>query len=594
MQDQSGIGLKAVWTVVFKLRPYQTEAVDATVSHFRISEEPAVIVLPTGAGKSLVIARLADVASGRVLVLAHVKELVAQNHDKYCSYGNDATLYSVGLRQKSSEGKVVFASVQSVAANLDAFSEHYSLLIIDECHRVSDKKNSQYGKVIQQLREQNPRLRLLGLTATPYRMGMGWIYKIHYRGFVRSDESRPFSKCIYELPLSTMVRQAYLTKPEMMDMPVAQYDFSQLDRDKFGCYARADVNRLLVKHRRVTQSIVEQIVELSERRQGVMIFASTVEHANEIHGYLPEDESFLITGDTPQQERDTLIIGFKQRHYKFLVNVSVLTTGFDAPHVDLIVIMRATESVSLFQQIVGRGLRLCEGKDNCLVIDYAGNGFNLYHPEVGEKKPKGNTEPVQVFCPVCEFPNIFWGITDDEGTLIEHFGRRCHGLVEHEREELQCDFRFRFKECPECNWQNDIAARSCHDCGHKLIDPDDQLRAALQLKNALILRCSGMTFGEHNKSLKIEYHDEDGTSLIEFFNLENHAQRKVFNRQFGSRYKLGLEPKEFKSISELLSNENNFVAPDFIVARKQGHHWRIQEKIFDYDGRYRKANQLVF
>lgn len=578
--------------MTFKLRPYQVAAVDATVAHFRKSEQAAVIVLPTGAGKSLVIARLADLASGRVLILAHVKELVAQNHEKYLNYGSDASLYSAGLGQKNTTGNVVFASVQSVAANLSAFSENYSLLIIDECHRVSDKEDTQYDKVIQQLKQANHRLRVLGLTATPYRMGLGWIYKTHYRGFVRSSEEKPFSRCIYELPLSTMVRADYLTKPNMMDMPVAQYDFSQLDRNAFGRYARSDMNRLLVKHRRVTQSIVEQIVELSQSRLGVMIFASTVEHAREILGYLPTEKSYLITGDTASHERDALIAGFKQRHFKFLVNVSVLTTGFDAPHVDLIAIMRATESVSLFQQIVGRGLRLSDNKDDCLVIDYAGNGFNIYQPEVGEKKPKGNTEPVQVFCPVCEFPNIFWGITDDEGTLIEHFGRRCHGLVEKNEQESQCDFRFRFKECPECNGQNDIAARSCHECGHKLIDPDDQLRAALQLKNALILRCSGLSFSEYEKSLKIEYHDEDGSSLVEYFNLQNRVQKQVFEQQFGSRYKLGLEPRQFSDIRDVIVNAEHFVAPDFVIARKKGRYWRIQEKIFDYDGRYRKANQL--
>lgn len=578
--------------MAFKLRPYQVAAVDATVEHFRNSHESAVIVLPTGAGKSLVIARLADLASGRVLVLAHVKELVAQNHEKYLNYGSDASIFSAGLGQKNSDAHVVFASVQSVAANLNAFAENYSLLIIDECHRVSDKENTQYDKVIQQLKQSNQRLRVLGLTATPYRMGLGWNYQIHYRGFVRSGDVKPFNRCIYELPLSTMVRSGYLTKPKMMDMPVAQYDFSQLDRNAFGHYARADMNKLLVKHRRVTQSIVEQIIELSQNRAGVMIFACTVEHAQEILGYLPSGESFIITGKTPQQERDALIAGFKQRRFKFLVNVSVLTTGFDAPHVDLIAILRATESVSLFQQIVGRGLRLSANKEDCLVIDYAGNGFNIYQPEVGEKKPKGNTEPVQVYCPLCEFPNIFWGITDDEGTLIEHFGRRCHGLVEQSGHETQCDFRFRFKECPECNAQNDIAARGCHACGHKLIDPDDQLRAALQLKNALILRCSGMTFSEQNKSLKIEYHDEDGSTLMEYINLQNSAQRKVFNQQFGSRYKLGLEPSQFSDMQEVIVNVEHFVAPDFVIARKQGHYWRIQEKIFDYDGRYRKANQM--
>jgi DNA repair protein RadD len=108
-------------SMTFTLRPYQREAVDATLAHFRHHDEPAVIVLPTGAGKSLVIAELARVARGRVLVLAHVKELVAQNHTKYLALGLEADIYAAGLKSKQSEGKVVFGSVQSVARNLDHF-----------------------------------------------------------------------------------------------------------------------------------------------------------------------------------------------------------------------------------------------------------------------------------------------------------------------------------------------------------------------------------------------------------------------------------------------------------------------------------------
>lgn len=109
------------------------------------------------------------------------------------------------------------------------------------------------------------------------------------------------------------------------------------------------------------------------------------------------------------------------------MNVAVLTTGFDAPHVDLIAILRPTESVSLYQQIVGRGLRLAPGKTDCLILDYAGNPHDLYAPEVGTPKGKSDNVPVQVFCPACGFANTFWGKTTADGTLIEHFGRRCGG-----------------------------------------------------------------------------------------------------------------------------------------------------------------------
>ena len=182
--------------MAFTLRPYQLEAVEATINHFRRHPEPALIVLPTGAGKSLVIAELAKRARGRVLVLAHVKELVAQNHAKYCAYGLEADIFAAGLQQKESAGKVVFGSVQSVARNLPLFDGAFSLLIVDECHRISDDDDSQYQQIIQHLQKTNPQLRLLGLTATPYRLGKGWIYQYHYHGFTRGDGASLFRDCI--------------------------------------------------------------------------------------------------------------------------------------------------------------------------------------------------------------------------------------------------------------------------------------------------------------------------------------------------------------------------------------------------------------
>ncbi|WP_420555424.1 DEAD/DEAH box helicase family protein [Neptuniibacter marinus] len=584
----------------FTLRPYQQDAVDATLQHFRKTEDAAVIVLPTGAGKSLVIAELAKLAKRKILVLAHVKELVEQNHAKYESYGLKGGIFSAGLKRKQNDFQVTFASIQSVSANLDRFSAEYSLLIIDECHRLNDDDDSQYGKIISQLRSLNPQLKVLGLTATPYRLGMGWIYQYHHRGFARSSDPKPFKYCIYELPLSYMVRNGYLTEPKCIDASITQYDFSALKQNRFGEYAEAEVNQLLGKHPRVTQTIIEQVKALSQTRQGVMVFAATVKHAQEICGYLPVDQTALITGATDNKERDQLIQSFKQKKLKFLVNVSVLTTGFDAPHVDFIAILRPTQSVSLYQQIVGRGLRLAEGKTDCLVIDYAGNHFNLHHPEVGEKKPNPDTDPVQVFCPSCGFANIFWGKTDDEGNVIEHYGRRCQGLLDFDptdKQELkqqpqQCDYRFRFKECPHCNAENDIAARNCHKCKMAIIDPDDQLKNALKLKDAMVIRCSGMELSSVQDRLKVTYYGEDGEELSESFDFSKHSQTTVFNNLFGKRIANAQAPKTLNNISEVLAIKSLLTAPDFVIARKQKHYWRVQERIFDYEGKYRKANQL--
>lgn len=581
----------------FTLRPYQQEAVAATLNHFRRSQQPAVIVLPTGAGKSLVIAELARVARGRVLVLAHVKELVAQNHSKYCALGLEADIFAAGLARKESQSKVVFGSVQSVARNLAQFDSAFSLLIVDECHRIGDDENSQYQQILTHLRQHNPQLRLLGLTATPYRLGKGWIYRFHYHGMVRGDERALFHDCIYELPLRYMIKHGFLVPPERLDMPVVQYDFSRLSAQANGLFSEADLNRELKQQQRITPHIISQIVEFAADRKGVMIFAATVEHAKEVLALLPEGKA-LVSAETPGPERDALIAAFKQQKIKYLVNVAVLTTGFDAPHVDLIAILRPTESVSLYQQIVGRGLRLSEGKTDCLILDYAGNPHDLFTPEVGAPKGKSDNEPVQVFCPACGFANTFWGKTTADGMIIEHFGRRCQGVMEDdEGNREQCDYRFRFKNCPHCNAENDIAARRCHECDAVLVDPDDMLKAALKLKDALVLRCGGMTLeaGRDDKGewLKATYYDEDGTSVSERFRLQTPAQRTAFEQLFMRPHQRAPGvPLGWQTANDVVALQPLLRHPDFVVARARGQFWQVREKVFDYQGRYRRANEL--
>ncbi|WP_272578665.1 MULTISPECIES: DEAD/DEAH box helicase [Providencia] len=582
----------------FVLRPYQQEAVDATVDYFRKQTHPAVIVLPTGAGKSLVIAELARLARGRVLVLAHVKELVEQNHAKYLTYGLQADIFAAGLNRKESQSKVVFGSVQSVARNLKAFDAHFSLVIIDECHRISLNDKSQYQQIIQALQSNNPSLRILGLTATPYRLNSGWIYQYHYHGMVRGDENCFFRECIYELPLHYMIKNKFLVPPERLDMPVLQYDFSQVSLTSSGIFNEQELNLSLKKQQRITPKIIEQVIEYAAPLQGCMIFAATVEHAKEILGYLPQNSAALVTAETPAADRQAIINQFKNKELHYLVNVSVLTTGFDAPHVDVIAILRPTESVSLYQQIVGRGLRLSERKTRCLILDYAGNPHDLFRPEVGSSRPNSTSVPVQVFCPLCQFANIFWGKCTSDGQIIEHYGRRCQGWEEDEnRQKKQCEFRFRFKQCPHCGAENDIAARRCQKCQEVLTDPDDMLKAALKLKDALIIRCGGMQFitGSDSKGewIKINYFDEDGTSVSERFRLATPAQKRVFEYRFLREHQRAPGvPFKWNSANDILLQQSLLRYPQFIVARKKERFWEIREKIFDYQGRFRVADSL--
>ncbi|WP_286297712.1 DEAD/DEAH box helicase [Vibrio apostichopi] len=574
---------------MYTLRPYQADSVKSVIHYFRKHQTPAVLVLPTGAGKSLVIAELARLAKGRVLVLAHVKELVEQNHEKYEGYGLKGSIFSAGLGRKETDQQVVFASVQSVVRNLDSFSNQFSLLVIDECHRVPDEKTSSYQKVITHLRENNSGIKVLGLTATPYRLGMGWLYQYHTRGQVRSEEPRFFRDCIFELPIRYLLDEGFLTPARMIDAPVLSYDFSQLKPASTGRYKEAELDMVIEQSKRATPQIVDQIIELAKDKLGIMVFAATVRHAQEILGLLPEGESSIVIGDTPTLERDQIINDFKERKIKFLVNVSVLTTGFDAPHVDLIAILRPTESISLYQQIVGRGLRLSPGKKECLVLDYAGNSYDLYQPEVGDPKPDSDSEIITIPCPACGFNNNFWGKLDSNGFLLEHFGRKCQGYFTDEDtgEREHCNYRFRAKYCGECGADNDIAARICHECDATLVDPDKKLKEALNLKDALVFECLEMDLNvlkdDKGKSqLKVTYRGENQAQVHEFWSLTTKKQKQNFKDQFvrphlADRHR----PFEEASPSKVVAHQHRFRPPQFVIARKVGRFWKMRDKIFE-------------
>lgn len=574
---------------MYKLRPYQQEAVNATLKHFREDKAPAVIVLPTGAGKSLVIAELARLARGRVLVLAHVRELVEQNHAKYISFGLEAGIYSAGLNRKDQDQKVIFGSIQSIARAEDSFFESFSLLVIDECHRVSVEGETQYFQVISKLQKSNPGLCVLGLTATPYRLGLGWIYQYNVPlKTMQTTEERFFRKCIYDLSISYMIKNGFLTPPVRIDSPVACYDFSSLKLNGMS-YVTAQVESLLKDQKRITPLIIKNIIEMSEERHGVMLFTSSVNHAIEIMKCLPPFVSALVVGDTEDKDRDEIIEAFKERKLKYLVNVSVLTTGFDAPHVDVIAILRPTESVSLYQQIIGRGLRLSPGKKDCLILDYTGQDHDLYSPEIDEDKPSSESVIVDVICPQCGITNNFWGIKDYDGSVKEHFGRRCKGAFEDPttKELEHCGFRFRFKRCDKCGEENDIAARSCSSCQNILVDNDKRLKEAMALKDAHVMRVETMAFQKGydkkgNTRLEVAYYDIDAQPLKEYFYLNSMEDCQAFYFNFIRMHNRTPEKKIFvKDVDDVLKKTDLFRKPMFVVARKQKYFWAIREKIFD-------------
>lgn len=574
---------------MYELRDYQKQAVQSTIEYFRKKREPALIVLPTGAGKSLVIAELARIARGRVLVLAHVKELVEQNYEKYKSYGLSAGIFSASLGKKDWDEKAIFGSVQSVARALDEFFNDFSLLVIDECHRVAEEGATQYQDVVSKLLARNPELCILGLTATPYRLGLGWIYEYSRNGEQKTDKKRFFKECVYELPLAYMIKNRFLTTPVKIDIPVTCYDFSELtDRDR--PFTNAEVEEILKSQKRLTPFIIKNIIDITDRykRQGVMIFSSSVKHAEEIMTYLPQDDSRIVLGDTDIFDRNQIVEDFKKRKFKYLVNVSVLTTGFDAPHVDVIAILRPTESNSLYQQIVGRGLRLSEDKKDCYILDYTGMGHDIYAPEIADKRPAKDTVPVRVPCPVCDFENDFWGYADSDGEILEHFGRKCKGAIQDPQtlEYKPCGFRFRLKICHRCGSENDITARACEKCDAVLIDADAKLKQAKLSKNAHVLTPDRISFEERvdknsNSYLEIRYYDFSAQYVSEAHFFNNPSAIKKFNINFlRSHLRRPELAVELQSPKEVIKYQKLFRLPAFVIARKQDKYWKITEKVF--------------
>ncbi len=574
---------------MYTLRDYQQDAVNNTIKYFQKKRDPAMIVLPTGAGKSLVIAELARIARGRVLVLAHVKELVEQNYEKYKSYGLDAGIFSASLGKKDWDQKAIFGGVQSVARAPDEFFNDFSLLVIDECHRVAEEGATQYQEVIKKLQDRNHGLCVLGLTATPYRLGLGWIYEYSANGEIKTDKKRFFKQCVYELPLAYMIKNKYLTVPVKVDIPVTCYDFSELT-DKDRTYTTAEVEEILKSQKRLTPLIIKNIIDITERfdRKGVMIFSASVRHAEEIMSHLPKGDARVVLGDTDINERNEIVNDFKKKKFKYLVNVSVLTTGFDAPHVDVIAILRPTESNALYQQIIGRGLRLSSDKKDCYVLDYTGMGHDIFAPEINDKRPAKDTVPVRVTCPVCDFVNNFWGYADDDGQVYEHFGRKCKGARQDPKtyEIIPCGFRFRSKICPSCGCENDITARVCENCDVTLIDADAKLKQAKLSKNSHVLTPERITFEERTDKnsqpyLEIRYYDFDSNYVSEAHFFSNPSSIKKFNINFlRSHLRRPELAVDLTSPKEVIRFQKLFRLPSFVIARKQDKFWKITEKVF--------------
>lgn len=372
------------------LRPYQQSAHDAAWAHIRSSIDPCLIEAATGAGKSHIIAALAETihnATGkRVLCLAPSAELVVQNREKYLATGNKASMFSASAGGKELRHKVVFGSPLTVKNRISRFKQGYAAVIVDEAHGLTPTLIG----IIESMREGNPNLRVIGTTATPYRMNSGYIFRIWPDGKSNDDRTTRdpyFVKLVDRITAPELIEMGFLTPPAIGKAGAEGYDTSGMKVNSRGQFDKADVDKAYHGKGRLTSQIVADVVTQCQHRKGVMFFAATIQHAEEVMESLPPELSALVTGTTSKRERDSVLRKFKARRVKYLVNVAVLTTGFDAPHVDCIAILRKTESAGLFTQIIGRGLRLDDDKPDCLILDYTSN-IDDHFPDGDVFEPK--------------------------------------------------------------------------------------------------------------------------------------------------------------------------------------------------------------
>lgn len=530
------------------LRPYQAEAVTAAIDWMRQSIEPFLIDAATGAGKSHVIAAIAaDIhkrTGKRVLCLAPSAELIVQNRAKYLATGQPASVFSASAGAKELRHPVVFGSPLTVKNRISRFGSEFGMVVIDECHGITPTVRD----IIDAMRAANQNLRVCGLTATPYRLGYGYIFRIHPDGKVNPDDKCRdpyFTKCVYRVGARDLIEQGFLTKPVIGAVGAEGYETSSLALNSRGQFDTDAVDRAYHGHGRKTSAIVADIVAKAQDKRGVMIFAATVRHAEEVLASLPPGLSAIVTGETPKAQRDSILRRFKAQDIKYIVNVSVLTVGFDAPHVDLIAILRKTESIGLLQQIIGRGLRIEPGKTECLVLDYTTNledhcpDGDLFAPVI--KASKGGSEGglAEAVCPSCNYENAFsahrdyldakkdksgyvldldgYQLMTEWGPVPGHHGRRCMNMLrtgpkgEYER----CSYRWTSKPCPACEAPNDIAARYCRECHAEIVDPNDKLKSDFkamkrdptqrQTDEVVKMDCKPGISAKGNKTIRVEW-----------------------------------------------------------------------------------------
>jgi DNA repair protein RadD len=454
------------------LRPYQRASLDALYAYWQKGGGNSLIVLPTGAGKSLVIAALcqellADYPTLRIACVTHIRELIAQNYQELLRLWPQAPagIYSAGIGRRDARAKILFCGIQSVWNKTKLLGE-IDVLVIDEAHLTSPNNQTTYGKFIAALKEQTPDLRVVGATASPFRLDSGRLDK---------GPDRLFEKIVYEANVADLIDQGYLS-PLTSKATAQQLDVSGVAK-RGGEYVPGQLE-IAVDKDWVTRSAAEEMARYGAERKAWLAFCAGVKHAEHVRDAvrITGHSCETVTGETPKAERDRIIANFRAGQIRCLTSVGVLGTGFNVPQVDLIALLRPTQSAGLFLQQVGRGLRKAGGKQDCLVLDFS-------------------------------------GLTKLHGPIDQITSSSASSARDEKSEPLA-------KECPNCSTLVALAARTCPTCGYEWPPRDEapkheataDANASILSKGAPVwVDVDSVKYYRHEKqgspdSLRVEYH----------------------------------------------------------------------------------------
>lgn len=407
------------------LRYYQNDAADAAENYLKgNSKGNGVIEKPTGSGKTYTLAemirRFSGIRGARTMVVSHTKNIVLQDYQAACKLfpggKNMFGIHSSGLKRRDTKEQVIFGGVQSMFSRIDDIGE-VNVLIPDECHRVNIVDSVHYKKLVSRLYKKNDKMRVIGLTASPFRMGTGLIYG--------PSSDLLFDHLIYQANTKELMAQGYLAKPVTPDFKTE----NMIDTNgvRSGGVNNDFIDSDLSKRANVPSLIKAQVAEVLGNTNGnesIAVFAVNTDHADNIAAEFKRqgEHSVEVVHSKIKGDDAKITKAFKNGSIRVLVSVNMFIEGFDAPNITVLMDCKPTNSPGRYLQMYGRGFRLCAaiGKTTFTVFDYAGNVGRHGPVDQVKASEKGETDPDKAPKKQCE-----------------KCGRTCHS---------------RLKTCPYCGW----------------------------------------------------------------------------------------------------------------------------------------------